>query len=229
MLRITLGGAGLADFPEDSDGGYIKLRLGETEPDGSKASIRTYTVRRFDASRLALEVDFVLHDIGGPAANWARACNIGDEIEIRGPGPKKPLDPNADWVLVAGDMSALPAIAANIEALPRNAKGVAVLEIIDADDEQQLDAPEGLEIRWLVNSHPDRKNTLLQDALRSVDWLEGKPYCWVAGEFTQALAIRRYLREEKHVTREHMYASSYWQIGHTEDGHRISKRQAAAG
>jgi hypothetical protein len=27
--------------------------------------------------------------------------------------------------------------------------------------------------------------------------------------------------------REQLYASSYWQIGQTEDGHKISKRTAA--
>ena len=38
---------------------------------------------------------------------------------VSGPGPKKLVDMNADWFLIAGDMSALPAISVNLEKLPR--------------------------------------------------------------------------------------------------------------
>jgi NADPH-dependent ferric siderophore reductase len=43
MLRITLSGEDMHDFPADQAGGYIKLMF-ETGPD-SKPLVRTYTIR----------------------------------------------------------------------------------------------------------------------------------------------------------------------------------------
>jgi len=225
MLRVTLGGPGITGFPEDSDGGYIKIHLGDGEGHSDTSRVRTYTVRRFDGRNI--DVDFVLHESDGPAARWAQSCRPGDTIKVGGPGPRKSVDPSADWVLIAGDMSALPAICANIERMSPTAKGFALLEVIGDEDRQDLRAPEGLQVKWLVNPDPETENSVLFDAVRSLAWLPGRPCVWVAGEFNQSLAIRSYLKAEHGVTRDHMYASSYWQIGHTEDGHRINKRNAA--
>lgn len=228
MLRITVGGPGLAGFPNGQDGAYLKLRLPADITGSSEPQVRTYTIRYYRSVAAEIDIDFVLHDAAGPAAGWARSCEPGDKVTFGGPGPKKIAAHDADWFLFAGDMSALPAIGANLEALPRDATGYALLEIIDDGDRQSLDAPRGLEIEWLVNRHPDEENTVLFDKVRTIDWLDGTPYVWVAGEFSQSLAIRRWLKQDKGLGRETMYASSYWQIGQTEDGHRISKRSAAA-
>jgi NADPH-dependent ferric siderophore reductase len=225
MLRVTVGGPGLADFPEDQDGAYIKLRMTEPPPESEeKPLIRTYTVRGFDANTCELDIDFVLHDIDGLAADWARDCQPGDTIRMMGPGPKKLVDYTADWFLLVGDMSALPAIGANIEGMSDDARGVAILEIIDVADKQDIQFPKELEVHWIENPHPETANTLLLDAVKSLDWREGRPSVWIAGEFTTALAIRAYVKNEIGIGREQLYASSYWQIGQTEDGHRISKQ-----
>lgn len=224
MLRVTLGGSGLDGFPPDQDSAYIKLRLTEPPADSDdKPLIRTYTVRRFNSKTRELDVDFVLHDIDGPAADWAKRCEPGDTIRFMGPGPKKLVNDEADWHLLAGDMSALPAISANIEYMQATARGYAVLEIIDEHDRQEINAPEGLDIHWVVNPNPGAANTILFDAVQSLEWLDGTPSAWVAGEFAQSIAIRKYLIEERGLKRDRLYASSYWQIGQTEDGHRESK------
>jgi NADPH-dependent ferric siderophore reductase len=227
MLRLTLGGSGLEGFPDDSDGGYIKLRLAEPESDDGKPLVRTYTVRHYDMKAQELAVDFVVHESDGPAVNWARNCKPGDEIKVGGPGPKKLLNQEADWFLLVGDMSALPAISANIERLAPDAKGYALLEIINEADKQSLKVPDGLQLEWIINSDPERENSLLFDRVKALEWLPGDPYIWVAGEFSQSLAIRKLMRTEYKITRDQMYASSYWQIGQTEDGHKVSKQNAA--
>lgn len=224
MLRIRFGGPDLADFPADTDSAYIKMRITEPGPNREESPIiRTYTVRRFDVTSRELDVDFVLHGIAGPAAEWAQRCLPGDSIRITGPGPTKLVDHRGDWFLFAGDMSALPAISANLEKLPDSARGIALLEIIDAADRQELKVPANLSVFWLENSHPEVANTMLLDAIRDIEWLNGTPSIWVAGEFSQSLTIRQFLRSERKVDRDKMYVSSYWQIGKTEDGHRISK------
>jgi NADPH-dependent ferric siderophore reductase len=227
MLRLTLGGQELAGFPDDSNSAYIKLKMTSPPPDSDeRPMIRTYTVRAFNADKLELDVDFVMHADQGPASDWAHAAKPGDEMVILGPGPKKLVDCTADWFLLAGDMSALPAISANIEAMPADARGHVLLEIIDAADEQELDFPPGIEVRWIVNPHPDSENTRLLDAVRSVSFLEGRPSIWIAGEFSTVLAIRSYFKKERGVDRKDIYVSSYWQMGQSEDEHRVSKSNA---
>lgn len=228
MIRVTLGGPGLEGFPEDSGGGYVKLRLAEPDSDDGKPLVRTYTVRHHDAATGTLDVDFVVHDTDGPAVNWAQNCKPGDTIKVGGPGPKKPLDPDADWYLMVGDMSALPAISANVERMASDAKGYALLEVICEEDIQELDFPRDVQVEWIVNSEPERENTVLLDRVKALDWLPGNPYVWVAGEFSQSLAIRSLMKSSRSVDRKSMYASSYWQIGQTEDGHKISKREVAS-
>lgn len=227
MLRVTLGGPGLEGFPGDSVGGYIKLRLAEPDSEADKPVVRTYTVRHYDAALKELDVDFVVHESEGPAVSWAQSCEPGDVIKVGGPGPKKAVDLAADWFLLVGDMSALPAISANIESLGPDAKGYALLEIIDEADKQSLDLPNNLHVEWIVNPEPERENSVLVDRAKSLPWLPGRPYIWVAGEFSQSLAIRAFMKSDRDVTREHMYASSYWQIGQTEDGHKVSKKDVA--
>ena len=225
MLRVTLGGTELDGFPTDANGSYIKLRLAEAEGDAKKPLVRTYTVRHYDPENRELDVDFVIHDSDGPAANWARSCKPGDEIMVGGPGPKKLLDFSADWFLLVGDMSALPAISANIERMGPDAKGYALLEIIHENDRQDIDSPPNLQIEWIENNDPESPNTILLDHVKALNWLPGRPSVWVAGEFSQSLSIRSLMKKGRNLTREQMYASSYWQIGQTEDGHKISKQQ----
>lgn len=223
MLRVTLGGKGLEGFPEDSNGAYIKLRLAEPSGENEKPLVRTYTVRRYNVEQGEIEVDFVIHESEGPAATWAQSCKPGDQIKVGGPGPKKPLDENADWYFIAGDMSALPAISANIERMSPDAKGYLLLEIIDEQDKQELDFPKGMHVEWIVNNDPETPNSVLLDRVKALSWLPGRPYVWVAGEFSQSLEIRALMKSEHGITRDQMYASSYWQIGQTEDGHKIAK------
>jgi NADPH-dependent ferric siderophore reductase len=241
MQRITFGGDSLADFPEGRESSYFKLQFiappqkkGITLKRRIKLLLkrilgrkewvaRSYTVRHFDAAKRELDVDFVLHEHGGPASNWARAAAPGDQIVAVGHGPNKLVDMGSDWFLFVGDMSALPAIGANIEKLPRDARGHAFIEIIDEADRQKLDSPAGLEIQWLVNPDHERSRELLLDKVRGLQWQSGRIGAWVAGELGAIRAVRDYLKRERGVERAHMYASSYWQIGRTDEQHRAEK------
>ena len=41
------------------------------------------------------------------------------------------------------------------------------------------------------------------------------------------LAIRRYFRDERELSKDDMYISSYWKIGSTDEQHKKAKRGAA--
>lgn len=223
MLRITLGGVEIASFPEAQEGGYIKLIF--TAPGSESTRVRTYTVRQQRADQF--DVDFVLHEDAGPASQWAKTAKPGDSIVVGGPGPKKLLNNNADWFLIVGDMTALPALSVNLELLPADARGYAVIEVIDERDIQPLRHPDGVRLYWLVNPHPGKDSQLLVNQVRQLDWLPGQPSIWAACEFAGMRALRQYFREERQAERHNLYISSYWKLGNSEDQHKLAKREDA--
>ena len=66
-----------------------------------------------------LTIDFVVHGDVGVAGPWARTAQPGDELDLVGPGGAYTPDPDADWHLLAGDASVIPAISASLPRIPR--------------------------------------------------------------------------------------------------------------
>jgi NADPH-dependent ferric siderophore reductase len=231
MQRVTLGGPGLAGFPDGRPGGYVKLRLAEAD---GRMVIRTYTIRaqRTDASGSEIDIDFALHaetatGHAGPATEWALNVQPGDHIEVGGPGPAKPLPPGNDYYLVAGDMTALPAISVNLEALPADARGLAVIEVMSKADQQALVHPAGVEVRWLIGPQPGAQPAALAEQARAADCTRIGLYAWAACEFSAMQHLRAYLRDECGLGPDRLYISSYWKSGLTEEAHKVIKREDA--
>lgn len=226
MYEVTLGGPGLEGFPQGQQGGYVKLMLPSVTP-AAKQVVRTYTIRAQREGEI--DVQFALHggNAAGPATQWALDAKVGDALQVGGPGPAKPVPSGCDFTLIGGDMSALPAIEANLEVMQRDAKGVAVIEIQHPDDEVALQKPDGVEIVWLVNPEPGTKPQLLADALRSIDLPLGTIGAWFAAEFSAMRAARQYLREELGLGPDRLYISSYWKHGLDEAAHKLVKRDDA--
>ncbi|ODS22555.1 NADPH-dependent ferric siderophore reductase [Candidatus Endobugula sertula] len=224
MMRITLGGEALRDFPEGQESAYMKLSFVSKS---GKPCVRSYSIRAYDPQALTLTIDFVVHGDNGPASAWAIQSKVGEQIVTNGPGPVKLVSQAADWFLIAGDMTALPAIGVNLETLPQDAQGYAVIEVISADDRQLIEAPSGVQVLWVTNPHPDTPNTILADVVKALDWLEGRPNIWLASEFDTMRNLRRYFKTERGVDRADMYASSYWKMGETDEGHKAAKKRDA--
>jgi len=223
MCRVTLGGTGLTDFPVDQESAYIKLMFPQGED--AKPVVRTYTVsvQRDDE----IDVDFALHEAAGPASTWARNTQAGDQVLVGGPGPKKLINSDADWFLLVGDMTALPAITVNLAQLPADARGYAVLEITSEADKQALKKPDNVEIHWVINAHPNADSSPLFDSVKSLTWLKGQPAAWAACEFHSMRALRQYFKMERDIPKTHLYVSSYWKVDSTEDQHKVVKSQDA--
>ncbi|UUM32344.1 siderophore-interacting protein [Vibrio japonicus] len=232
MQRIVLEGDELAQFPINCEGSYIKLLFnqeGGTDISAlnreERPVMRTYTIRRFSPQRKQIEVDFVRHTTNdlscGFAARWAVSAQVGDPISIVGPGSIQDMNIEADWFLMAADMTALPALSAKIEQLPENAKGYAVIKVASQEDRQPLNSPKGIEVKWIVG------NEDLAEQVKALPWLTGDVSVWSACEFDSMRALRQYFRNEKQVERQNIYISSYWKQGVTEDGHKVIKQQDA--
>lgn len=228
MIRIVLGGADLHDFPEGYEGGYVKLLFPAEGDhaiiDGKRPRMRSYTIRAYDKERQRLTLDLVVHGDNGPASAWALSGQVGSSIAIRGPGNVKQPDPAADWFFIAADMTALPAASVVLENLPEEANGVAVIEVLSQEDEQQLKHPKGVEIHWVHNPHPDHPNTLLVDRVKKQSWQSGQVGVWSACEFNSMRLLRQYFKKERQVGGKDMYISSYWKMGDSDEGHKLAKK-----
>ena len=234
MIRVTFSGPELDGFPEGREGGNCKLMLPDPEEtrDSFQARIasgpppvrRTYTVRAFRPDTQELDIDFVAHGDNGPASRWASHAKPGDFLGFMGPSPSKMVDFSADWYLVAADPSALPVAATALEAMPPDAKGVAVFEVTAKEDEQHIDAPEGIEIHWLVHPDPQKPSTQQEDFIRAMPWPEGRVQTCIAGESGVIKSLRAFLHQEKQIPRSDTYISGYWKIGLVEDEHQKMKR-----
>jgi NADPH-dependent ferric siderophore reductase len=181
-------------------------------------------VRAFSRLARELTLDMLAHGDTGPAAIWVNRAEPGQEITISGPGACQKINPEADWFLLAGDMSALPAISVNLECLPADARGHIVLEVISEADKSALDIPAGLTVHWIVNPEPEAPNTMLEDTVMALPWAGGVASVWVAGEFSASRALRQYFRHERGVQKNFMYVSCYWKIGDTDEGMKAAKR-----
>ena len=221
MRRVTLGGLKQADFPADQASAYFKFLF--PQPGRDKPLMRTYTIRHQRDDEI--DVDFALHEPAGLASHWAMTVQPGERIEIRGPGPKKMVNFEADWFLLVGDMTSLPAISVNLAELPADARGHALIEVTDASDIQQLDCPEGIELHWQVAPEPDPSGQRLLEAVAQLNWLAGTPSVWVACEFNSMRALRQHFRQNADLPKSHFYISSYWKMGVNEDDHKTVKRQ----
>lgn len=230
MLRVTLGGAGMAGYPASQEGGYVKLRL-SPENNGGRPIVRTYTIRQ--QRKDELDIDFALHGLesggAGPATRWAAQVEPGESIDVGGPGPAKPMLSSADWHLVAGDMTALPAISVHLANLPSSAKGDVVLSVRSDEDRQVLERPPGVNIHWLVELRAGSAPEYLADRVRDLGWRAGFVSAWVACEFSSMRLLREYLYAERKLSPSQQYISSYWKAGLNEDAHKQVKREDATG
>lgn len=238
MTRLTLTGPSLAEFPDACEGGYVKL-LVPREPGVDVSALdvesldpracikRSYTVRAIDRDAGLLTLDFVASGHPGIASTWLGRCAVGDVGLVAGPGPVASLDPKADWMLLAADMTALPALAVQLERLPRDARGIAVIEVLHEDDRQSLDAPSGVDIRWVVS--PDVRASRLAESVRACPWDDRPVSFWAACEFSSMKQLRSYLFQERGIARDAGYLSSYWKLDATDEQHKLAKRADAQG
>ena len=235
MLRVVFAGPALAGFNWNGPAAHIKLILGTDSPE-QRAPSRTYTPRHFDAATHELTVDFVLHG-AGPASNWAAQAQVGQPMLIAGPGRSYALDAQAQWLLVAGDESAIPAVATILEALPDGVRTEVLLEVNDAADEFAIAAQRpNVGIRWLHRAQPiighggtARAGVELLEAIRAFQQPAGSGRVYVACEADAMRRIRQHLLLERALPREWLTTRGYWKQGATDYPDRDYGEDEAAG
>jgi NADPH-dependent ferric siderophore reductase len=222
MVRITFTSPELADFGWNGPAAHLKLIFAQSTPvansetpasEATRPTMRTYTPRRFDRDALELDVDFILHG-EGPAASWAAQAAVGQTLTVAGPGRNYVVDAAADWFLLAGDDSAIPAICTILETLPPAASAKVFLEVVDRDDEVEIPAHAGATVTWLHRG-PDATHAggPLEASLRNYPLPSGNGRIYVACESGAMRRIRSLLLADKAINREHVVTRGYWKLG----------------
>ncbi|MBL8569740.1 MAG: siderophore-interacting protein [Phreatobacter sp.] len=226
IRRVTLTGHDLRRF--ESDSVHVRLlfppeglavpewpKPGKNgrpvwPPEDRKPAQRVYTIRRIDAAAAEMDIDFVMHEVPGIASGWAAKAEAGTIVGLLGPGGRE-MTPN-DWVLLAGDETAIPAMARILEKLPETTRGVALIEVEDTREVQGLVRPVGVEVRWLFrNGQETGRNTLLADAVMAIEWpTEGSTFAWLGAEEATAKRLRVHWRDEMGLEKGRWQAVSYW-------------------
>ncbi|GAB2458932.1 siderophore-interacting protein [Nocardioides hungaricus] len=199
LVRLVLGGPGLASFAST---GIPDEWVGLVVP--GQFQSRYYTVRSWSAGELTLDV--VVHEVGlvteWAARDGADSC-VGDTVAITEPkGSFLPV-PGAAWLLLVGDLTALPAMA-------RIAESVDLPTRIWAEVPDDLAAylPSSAEVTWLAPPAPGE--SALAAVVETIDWPAGEGYFWMAGESAQMRAIRKHLMRERRLPSSAYDVMGYW-------------------
>ncbi len=237
MVRLELGGGDLDRFEmPDATDTYINIALPPADapygPVFDPAEVRRdhpaelwparrrYTIRDWDPARRLLQVDFVVHGDSGVAGPWAARARVGDTLVFEGPGSGYRPDPDADWHLLLGDESALPAIAASLEAMPAGVPAIVRLVCDGPDGEVELPTRAAADIVWLHRASGGR----LPDAVRELEFPAGQVHAFVHGEADEIREIRRHLLADRGLARGDMSCSPYWRHDMTDEAWRQVKR-----
>jgi NADPH-dependent ferric siderophore reductase len=218
MVRVTFTSPELGDFGWNGPAAHIKLIFAQPAPaapglEPPRPTMRTYTPRRFDPQAHELDVDFILHG-EGPASHWAEQAAVGQTLTIAGPGRYYVVDPAADWFVLAGDDTAIPAIATILETLPGSASAQVFIEVIDRTDEVEIPVHPNTTVTWLHRGpDPSRAGAPLEASLRAYQMPSGSGRVYVACESGAMRRIRAYLLTEKAINREHLVTRGYWKLG----------------
>ncbi len=235
MHRVTLAGETLRDFVSTGPDEHCKLvlprrgdRLPSFDRDGNvfeqwrampgatRPHLLTYTIRALRPQDGEVDIDFAIHTPGGPAMHWLEQAGPGSPLAIF--GTRGEFDPpvDADSFLLLADPAGLPALAAILEALPREATVLAVAEVGGMDEELELELGADMRVVWAHRGASEPFGALTA-ALAAIALPGGSPYVWAAGEATALGGARRHLVEGRGIPAARCELVGYWRVGGVPD------------
>lgn len=235
MRRVVFTGVAATDFADLANalpGAAIKLMFPHEAAGPGRTLGRAYTIRRYDAARGELDIDFVVHDETpaaqhGPAARWLEHAAPGDEIEFAGPKRGFRADPAAPWTLLIGDETALPAIFAILESLPEPAQVHTYIAIGNARARLPLEGAlaahtRSRDIHW-VESDTAHAGAMMVSALSARAMPAGTPQVFLAGEASLLKHVRTLLEDTWQVPHDAIDAKGYWTAGLTREERKAAE------
>lgn len=164
---------------------------------------RYYTVRAFAGGELTLDV--VVHQ-EGLVTEWATRDCIGDTVTLTEPKASFAPPAEAEWLLLVGDLTAMPAMARILETTRLPTRLWA-----EVPDDLSGYLPAGTDVTWLEPPGPGRSD--LAAVVEGIEWPEGPGYFWMAGESAQMRAIRKHLMRQRRLPSTAYDVMGYWRSG----------------
>lgn len=234
LVRVTLGGPGVADFvstgvpdeyvrvffPHGDDPLDVSLPIPDgdwwsTPPGAPEAPMRTYTISAVRPTAGEIDIDFVVHE-AGIAGPWARTAQPGYVLGLNAPTGLYEPPSGTRWQLLAADLTGLPA-AARIAARSTGIRTRLVLEVPAGAPVVDLAAygvaaGAGIEVTWIEggNGHgPSALGEIVRRSLHEKGSFEAG-YVWVAGETAALRDVRKFLRRELGLPAARYKVVGYW-------------------
>src|SRR3954454_20806654 len=162
--------------------------------------VRYYTIRSHRGDEVVLDV--VVHD-RGLVTEWASGECLGERVVVTGAQSSYVVPPGAAWLLLVGDLTAMPAMAriADSTDLPTRVWA-------EVPDDLAGYLPERADVTWL--SPPAQGQSRLAEVVEGIDWPPGEGYFWMAGESAQMRAIRKHLMRERRLANAAYDVMGYW-------------------
>jgi NADPH-dependent ferric siderophore reductase len=203
LVRLVLGGPDLAgwhssEVPDE----WVSLVV------PGQFQSRYYTVRSCGGGELVLDV--VVHD-DGLVTEWARRDCVGESVTVSEPKASFAMPGDAGWLLLVGDLTALPAMARITETATGPGAGLPVriwAEVPDDPADLASYLPSGTDVTW--SAPPAGGVSALAEVVEGIEWPEGEGYFWMAGESSQMRAIRKHLMRERGLPSTAYDVMGYW-------------------
>lgn len=175
-------------------------------PEDLRPDLRWYTLRAHRPESAEIDIDFVVHGDEGPGTRFARRAEAGSVLGVRECTALYAPLPGARTRVIAGDESAIPAIARILETTDAGSSHV-FIEIGDAAERQDLPG----DVHWVMREG-QRPGIRLEEAVRTADLPAEIDYAWVCGERLGVQEIRRHL-VDRGVDKDRITFSGYWRLG----------------
>ena len=175
-------------------------------PEGADGlAVRVYTLRHLRPAENEVDIDVVMHGddaLAGAAAD----AKPGDVFGAMGPGGGG-APPLGRWLLLGGDLAALPVLARSFELLPAAAGHCVVAA--PAEAAAYLSPPPDVQLEIV----PQAGGPLCEQ-LKAVPLPAGEPvFAAFAGERADALAMRAHFRQTLQLQAPNAVAATYWRQG----------------
>ena len=174
---------------------------------------RTYTPLRWKADKPELDIEVVLHG-EGPGAAWAPVVKQGDPAVISGrSGGALFPDVFADWHIVAGDETALPAIGTLLDVMPQSMRTDVLAEVRGQKEILAFESAAEIGTQWIHPPHGEMPGRALADTVKSLQLPEGNGRIWVICEGAIMREISKHCIEDWGLYSSVLRTQGCWKAG----------------
>lgn len=207
-----------AFFPDPETKQYVVPQLGENglawDESGPAPIMRDYTPLNYSAKDKTLELIFFLRKQGA-AAVWANDAKEGSELYIAGPRGSYVVNYVFDWYLFITDEAGLPSLSRRLSEMPKEAKGLVLVEISSLENSFKLDPnkiPSGIEIKWLERKETRAagKQEAFLEELQNFKRPSGNGFAWIKTEGFVGLQLKKHLIKNNITKEDWIKMSGYW-------------------